>query len=72
MDLVEGRSIDWVNLGEEEPRVLSQVWGRVAHADTEHPPPLEPDANIVYAGSSKLIARSAGQDELYDLAVDSL
>lgn len=70
LDLVQGQSIDWLYSESTEPRVLSQVWGRVRKADTEHAATLEPDANIVYFGVYKLIARSAGQDELYNLDAD--
>lgn len=71
LDLVEGRSIDWVYAGDEEPRVLSQIWGLVTSTDKSQQSSLEPDANIVYSGLRKLIARLSGQDELYDLATDS-
>lgn len=71
LDLVQGRSVDWIYTDDKEPRVLSQIWGRVTYADVDHPLSLEPDANVVYQGSRKLIARSSGQDELYDLSTDS-
>lgn len=70
VDLPEGRSVDCVHAQGELLRVPSQVWDRVTHADARAIALLEPDANVVYAGSHKLIARPSGQDDLYDLAAD--
>lgn len=70
LDLVEGRPVDWAYAETDEPKVLAQVWGRVEDTDRPGPPVINPNANIVYSGSYKLIDRSKGDDELYDLAAD--
>lgn len=71
LDLAAGRATDWIEDPLDEPRVLAQVWGLVTAADTiAGAQSLEPDANIVYRGSFKLIDRREGADEMYYLAAD--
>ncbi len=70
-DLVHNRSTDWVYGGGGEPRVLAQVWGRVVAEDAvAGARGLDPDANVVYMDSYKLIARHAGADLLFNLSLD--
>jgi arylsulfatase A-like enzyme len=70
-DLAFGRSIDWVRAEEDAPRVLAQVWGRVSPDDeSAGARALEPDANIVYQSTYKMIDRRSGADELFDLEND--
>lgn len=55
----------------DRPRVLSQVWGRVTNKDQfAGAQSVEPEAQIIYQGTHKLIARRTGRDEFYDLAAD--
>lgn len=71
LDLVAGRPTTWVDDHADEPRVLAQVWGKVTADDPiAGAQSLDPDANIVYRGSFKLIDRREGADEMYYLAAD--
>ena len=71
LDLVRSRPTDWVYAGDQEPRTLAQVWGKVSSDDVIlGARGLDPDANVVYLGSHKLIDRRIGADEMYDLAAD--
>ncbi len=65
LDILEKRPTDWVYAEEADPRVLAQVWGRVSAEDkVAGARTLDPDANVVYMNSYKLIDRRVGDDEL--------
>jgi arylsulfatase A-like enzyme len=71
LDLVESRPTGWVDAQEAEPRVLAQVWGRITSRDeSDGARGIEPGANVVYLDSFKMIGRSEGENELYDLSKD--
>lgn len=70
LDLLGSRPTDWVDAGESEPRVLSEIWARKPPDDDLDAQGIALEASVVYMSPFKLINRGAGKNELYDLSKD--